>query len=75
MAKRKSGDYFNFGRGLSIVFAIIPITSFLFGVVTRFKEKKYVAAILRLFTGWNIIYLLDLIFIISKGKITRLINC
>lgn len=75
MAKSKSKDYFKFGRGLSIVFAIIPVTSFLFGLVTRFQEKKYVAAILRLFTGWNIIWLLDLICIVSKGKICRLINC
>lgn len=73
MAK-KGGDYLGLGRFISIILALIPITSCILGIVTRFQEKKYVAAILRLILGWNIIYLLDLILIIFKGKIFRLIN-
>jgi hypothetical protein len=70
----KKGDYFGMGRLLGIIFAIIPITSWIFGFVTRFKEGKIVAGILRLLLGWNIIYILDLILMIFKGKILRLIN-
>jgi uncharacterized membrane protein len=71
MAK-KGKDYFGFGRLISIIFAIIPVTSWLFGFITRFKEKKILAGILRLLLGWNIIWILDLIFMLFKGKIFRL---
>lgn len=73
MASKKK-DYFGLGRLLSIILAIIPVTAFILGIVTRFQEKKYVAAILRLVLGWNIIWLLDLILMIFTGKILRLIN-
>ncbi|MCI5609022.1 MAG: hypothetical protein MR408_06225 [Spirochaetia bacterium] len=73
MASKKK-DYFGLGRLLSIILAIIPVTSLILGIVTRFQEKKFVAAILRLVLGWNIIWLLDLILMIFKGKILRLIN-
>lgn len=73
MASKKK-DYFGLGRLLSIILAIIPFTSLILGIVTRFQEKKYVAAILRLVLGWNIIWVLDLILMIFTGKILRLIN-
>lgn len=71
MAK-KGKDYFGMGRLISIIFAIIPVTSWLFGFVTRFKEGKVLAGVLRLLLGWNIIWVLDLIFMLLKGKIFRL---
>ena len=73
MAK-KGKDYFGFGRVVSIILAIIPITALICGVVTRFQEKKYVAAILRVVLGWNIIYILDIIFMILNGRIFRILN-
>ena len=73
MASKKK-DYFGLGRLLSIILAIIPVTSLILGILTRFQEKKYVAAILRLVLGWNIIWVLDLILMIFTGKILRLIN-
>ncbi len=73
MASKKK-DYFGLGRLLSIILAIIPVTAFILGIVTRFQEKKFVAAILRLVLGWNIIWVLDLILMIFTGKILRLIN-
>ena len=36
--------------------------------------KAIVAAILCLVLGWNVIWLLDLIFIILNGKIFRFLN-
>jgi len=71
MAK-KGKDYFGMGRLISIIFAIIPVTSWLFGAVTRFQEKKVLAGLIRLIFGWNIIWVLDLIFMLFKGKIFRL---
>ena len=41
-------DYFGWGRVLSIILAIIPVTAFILGFVTRLMEGKIVAAILTL---------------------------
>ena len=72
MASSKKG-YFGFSKVASIIFALIPVTSWLFGIVTRFQEGKALAGILRLLLGWNIIYIIDLIMMITKGEIWRLL--
>ena len=74
MAK-KGKDYFGLGRLVSIILAIIPVTAWLLGWLTRFKEGKIIAGIIRLLFGWNIIWILDLILMILQGKILRLLNC
>lgn len=73
MAK-KGKDYFGFGRLVSIIFAIIPFTAWLFGIITRFKEGKPVAGIIRIFCGW-FVWVCDLIMMIIKGSILRVLNC
>jgi len=70
----KKGDYFGLSRVVSLILAIIPITSLVCGVVTRIAEGKIVAGILRLLLGWNIIWILDLVFMILNKKIFRLLN-
>ncbi len=72
MARRK--DYFGLGKIVSIILAIIPITSMVCGAITRLGEGKIVAAILRVILGWNIIWICDLVLIILNGRILRLIN-
>ena len=47
MAK-KGKDYFGMPWLISLIFAIIPVTSWLFGAVTRFQEGKFLAGLLRL---------------------------
>ncbi len=74
MAKGSKG-YFGFGRVLSIIFAIIPVTAWLFGFITRFMEGKIVAGILRLIGLGFIMWILDLIFMIAKGTICRILPC
>jgi len=73
MAKNK--DYFGLDRLVSLILAIIPVTSAICGIVTRIQEGKIVAGILRILLGWNIIWLLDLIFMIKDEKIFRLLDC
>ena len=73
MAK-SSKDYFGLGYIVSLILAIIPVTSWVCGFVTRFMEGKFVAGIIRLIFGWNIIWILDLIFMIVKKQIFRLLN-
>ena len=75
MAKKtEKKDYFGFSRVLSIILAIIPITSLIFGAATRFSEGKILAGLLRIILGWNLIWLIDLILMIANGRIMRLIN-
>ncbi len=67
-------DYFGLSWLVSLILAIIPITSLICGVVTRITEGKIVAVILRLFLGWNIIWILDIIFMATSHRIMRLLN-
>lgn len=72
--KKTSKDYFGLGRVLSIILAIIPPTAWILGALTRFKEGKLVAGIIRLVFGFTIVWILDIICIILKGKIARILN-
>lgn len=65
-------DYFGLNKAVSIIFAIIFLTSWIMGVLTRFKEKKYAYAVIRIFLGFNILWFLDLIFIIKDKSIFRM---
>lgn len=67
-------DYFGLGYVVSVILAIIPVTSWICGVVTRISEGKIVAGILRLVLGWNIIWICDLILMIVSKHILRLLN-
>ncbi len=71
MARR--GDYFGLGRLVSIILAIIPVTAWICGAITRFSEGKILAGIVRLITGFWIVWLIDLILMILSGSILRLI--
>ena len=73
MAKT-GNDYFGLGRLISIILAIFPITCVIMGVATRLKEGKIVAAILRFFFGWNVVWICDLVLMILNGRILRLLN-
>ncbi len=73
MAK-KGRDYFGLSRIVSIILAIIPFTAWILGAITRFKEGKLVAGLIRLVFGFTIVWILDLIFMIVKGRIMRLLN-
>lgn len=73
MAK-KHGDYFGLGYVVSLILAIIPVTAWVCGVVTRFQEKKYVAGVIRIFFGGWIVWVLDLIWMIWQKQICRLLN-
>ena len=72
MAGKK--DYFGLAWIVSLILAIIPVTSWICGAITRLQEGKIVAFLLRLLLGWGIIWLIDLILMICKHQIMRLIN-
>jgi len=66
-------DYFEWPRLLSVILVIIPVTAWILGLITRFKEGKILAGIIRIFFGW-IIWILDLIFMILYGRICRILR-
>lgn len=70
---RKS-DYFGLSYLVSVILAIIPITAWICGAITRFSEGKIVAGLIRLIFGFNIVWILDLIFMILSKKICRILN-
>lgn len=67
------GDYFGLSWIVSLILAIIPVTSWVCGILTRIQDGKIVAAIVRIFFGFNLIWLLDLIFMILQKHIFRLL--
>ena len=69
----KKSDYFGLSYLISVILAIIPVTAWILGVVTRFKEGKLIAGIIRIFGGW-LIWVLDLVCMITKKHICRLLN-
>ena len=74
MAK-KGKDYFGLPWIISVILAIIPVTSWLFGAVTRFQEGKPVAGIIRLILlGWNVLGIMDILCVIFTKKILRVLN-
>ena len=73
MAK-KGGDYFGLPYIVSVILAIIPFTAWILGIITRICEGKIVAAIIRIFLGCWIIWLCDLICMLFKKHILRLLN-
>ena len=70
----KKSDYFGLSYIVSVILAIIPFTAWICGIVTRFSEGKIVAGILRIFFGAWILWILDLIFMIIKKSICRILN-
>ncbi len=69
----KKGDYFGLGYIVSLILAIIPVTAWICGIVTRFTEGKIVAGIIRIFGGW-LIWVADLVLMIVSKHILRLLN-
>ena len=73
MAKR-SKDYFGLSYIVSLILAIIPVTAWICGALTRFTEGKIVAGLIRLIFGFTIVWILDLILMIVNRQILRLLN-
>lgn len=74
MAKSSKRDYFGLGYVISVILAIIPVTAWILGAITRFKEGKIVAGILRLIGLGFIMWVLDIVFMISQKRICRILN-
>ena len=69
----RKGDYFGLSWIVSLILAIIPITAWICGIITRFSEGKIVAGIIRIFLGGWIVWLCDLILMIVSKHILRIL--
>lgn len=72
--KKKQSDYFGLSYLVSVILAIIPVTSWLCGAITRLQEGKILAFVIRLVFGFTIVWILDLVFMILQKHIFRLLN-
>ena len=70
----RKGDYFGLSWIVSLILAIIPVTSWICGAITRFSEGKIVAGLIRLIFGFNIVWICDLVLMIVSKHILRLLN-
>ncbi|MBQ4443207.1 MAG: hypothetical protein II896_00920 [Clostridia bacterium] len=71
MAKSSKKGYFGMSHIVSIILAIIPITSLICGLITRIQRGKIIGAILNFFI-FPLFWLVDLITIIVKNEVTFL---
>ena len=69
---RITKDYFGIPWLFSVILAIIPVTSWILGFVTRFSEGHWVCGLFRLIFGWNVIWILDIFFMIFTHHILKL---
>ncbi len=76
MAKSKGKakkDYFGLPYIVSVILAIIPVTAWLLGAITRLSEGKILAGIIRLLGFGLILWIVDLILMIISKHILRLL--
>ena len=71
----KKSDYFGLDYIVSLILSIFPVTAWICGMITRFQEGKYVAGIIRIFFGFNILWIVDLVFMILNKHIWRFLDC
>ena len=75
MAASKS-DYFGLDYLVSLILAIIPVTAWVCGFITRFMEGKIIAGIIRVLPFFGlVIWIVDLVCMITNKSIFRLLNC
>ena len=67
MASKSTKGYFGMGHLISIIFAIIPVTSLIFGIVTRFTRGKWLGAILNIII-FPLFWIVDIVTIIAGNK-------
>ena len=74
MAKKGKKDYFGLPYVASVILAIFPFTAWILGAITRLLEGKILAGILRLIGLGIIMWIVDIVFMIKKKQICRILN-
>lgn len=69
MAKKASVGYFGLSYIVSLILAIIPITSWVCGFITAIQRGNILGAVIRFFLGFNIFWIIDLVTMIIHKKV------
>lgn len=64
----KSTGYLGFGWLVSLIFAIIPFTNIIFGIITRAQRNNLIGLILNIVL-FPVFYVIDLVSMIVTRKI------
>ena len=67
-------DYFGLTYPISLILTIIPFTSWICGVITRYNEGCFLACLVRAILGFTVIWILDIVFMVFDGNIFRLLK-
>ena len=70
----KKSDYLGLSYIVSLILAIIPVTSWILGAVVRFQEGKIVAGLIRILFGFTIVWILDIVYMVWKKRICRILD-
>ena len=68
------GDYFDMDPIISLILLIIPITCWFCGVITRLKQGRYVAAVLRFFFGGWLLWVIEIVLTVLNGCKVQLLD-
>ena len=68
------GDYFNLNKYISLILLIIPFTAWLMGLATRLSQGRFVAAILRFFFGFWLLWVIEIILTITNNCQVKLLE-
>ena len=68
------GDYFDMDPIISLILLIIPITCWICGVITRLKQGRYVAAVLRFFFGGWLLWVIEIVLTVLNGCKVQLLD-
>ena len=69
MSNNKEADYFGLSKVVSLILCIFPATCLILGVLTRFRQGRIIAGILRIFLTLPIVWIFDIIFMIIYQKL------
>ena len=72
MAAKK--DYFGLDFIISLILTIFAPAGYVCSIITRVLDGKIVAAIVRFFLYFPVIWLLDIYYMVTKKEICRLID-
>ena len=72
MAAKK--DYFGLDYIISLILTIFAPAGFICSLITRILDGKIVAAILRFFLYFPIVWILDIFSMVTKKEIFRILN-
>ena len=58
--------YFGLPYIISLILVILPPTACVCGIILCIQREQYLFAVLRIFFGWNIIWIVDIVSMLAR---------